>query len=105
MMPRVNALLLSGSITALRLSVFALAWLVLGGVNAIVPLVSCLLAAVTLYAFAKANDVLLMYCHVVAAAVWAGAATALALSGVPWLLVLGVYGMAILDGLHPYLRR
>lgn len=83
---------------ALRLSVFSLACLAFIGYDWYLGAFALVLASLTTYAVAKSRRMLLTYCHVMAAAMWAASAVGFIFSDGPILLIVAVCLMIILDG-------
>jgi L-cysteine desulfidase len=83
---------------AFRLSVFSFACLAFFGYEWYLGAFALVLAALTMYAVAKSRGMLLTYCHVAAAAMWAASAMGFLLSGGPVFLIVAVSLMIVLDG-------
>lgn len=83
---------------AFRLSVFSFACLAFLGYEWYLGASALVIAALSLYAVAKHRGMLMTYCHVLAAIMWSASAFGFLLSGGPWLLIIGVVLMTMLDG-------
>lgn len=88
----------SYTMLTLRLSIFALSCLAFVGYGFYISAIALSLASLSLYAVSKSMKMLLTYCHVMAAMMWAASAAAFLISGGPIFLVICVSLMAVLDG-------
>jgi hypothetical protein len=89
---------ISYTMLALRLSVFAFSCLALYGIELFLPASAVTLAAITLYAYATSKQLLLMWCRISATIIWTASIITFAVSGAPFILLLLLAIMLLLDG-------